>query len=166
MPTETNTHTSCLIMARGVEIQSLLLSSILPRDIVIGEIYRHLYLTRTSELKELKTSIVNEHFYLTKVLLYYYKDSLYSKNSQDPNYFLYWVENDMLNNMNDHIPLASGLSQSLKEEFPNVTTIFLMKPIAVDELPNRIYELWSLTTHEKRRHMYSIAKAGFYLYID
>lgn len=139
-----------------MEILPLLQSRAIPTDVVLSNIYYHLCKIKSPLSNDLKTAIVNDHFKFKKIVMSYYKDSLYSRKQDDDNYFLIWLENDLINVLNDHCPLSDGLSENLKKEFPSVN----MKDI-VDQsikLNEKVYNLWNMMTPEKKKIMYVVYK--------
>jgi hypothetical protein len=152
-----------------MEIQAFLLSDALPRDIVIDCIYRHMYIHREALPPDLKKSIVNNHFLFKKMLLGYYnlcyeETPLYSRDPLNDDFFLNWVENDIICIMNDDQFLMNGLSPELVKECPEITLQYLNKKVETKELPERIYDLWCMMTSEKQIKIYQQSINNRYTY--
>jgi len=137
-----------------MEVATLLLSNRLPKEIVLDEIYRHLCKLKKPISEHLKISIENNHFHLIKVVKSYHHNELYSQKENHPDYYAYWLENDLCSILNDGIPLILGVSVSLLKECPDITVEFLVKSIPLTHLQERIYELWSMMTYKKQMYMY------------
>ena len=139
-----------------MEIQALLLSNSIPNDIVINEIYNHLWRNKNVLNEKQKEAIVNDHFHLKKIIQAYFNDTSLSKNKNSTNYFLYWLENDMLSVLNDNYPYIDGVSPNLKKECPYVNLDWLLSLDNVDELPDKIYTIWKMMTTNKKNIMYEL----------
>ena len=142
-----------------MELQALLLSNSFSNDIVIHEIYNHLWRNKNVLNENQKESILNDHFHFKKIIQTYFNDTSLSKNKDSMDYFLYWLENDMLGVLNDDCPYIDGLSQSLLIECPNITKDWLLSSNSIDDLPNKIYTIWKMITQNKKNIMYERTSA-------
>lgn len=142
-----------------MEILPLLQSNCIPNDIILNDIYNHLWRIKTPLSKELKDAIVYDHFHFKKTLLMYYNNvDQFSRNKQDDDYFLIWLENDLVGILNDERPLMDGLTDNLMKECPTLTKDYLLGYDHVDNLPNKVYELWRMMTPEKKKRMYELSR--------
>ena len=140
-----------------MEILPLLQSKCIPNDIILDGIYNHLWRMKTPLSKELKDAIMYDHFHFKKLVMMYYNNvDQFTRNKNDDDYFLIWMENDMVGILNDDEPLLDGLTENLKKECPTLTKDYLMSCNHVDILPNKVYELWRMMTTEKRKKMYEL----------
>lgn len=140
-----------------MEILPLLQSNSLPNDVIVNNIYNHLWRIKTPLSKDLKHAIIYDHFHFKKILMMYYMNvDQFTRNKNDEDYFLIWMENDMVSILNDNQSLLDGLSENLKEECPTLTKEYLMRLDHVDDLPNKVYELWKMMTVEKRKTFYEL----------
>lgn len=137
-----------------MELQALLLSNSIPNDIVIHEIYNHLWRNKNVLNALQKDSIVNDHFHLKKIIQTYFNDTSLSKIKESQDYFLCWLENDMLNVLNDDRSFMDGLSENLKNECPHIDMEWLLSMDSNDELPRKVYDLWKMMTPKKKNIMY------------
>ena len=137
-----------------MELQALLLSNNIPNDIVINEIYNHLWRNKNVLNEKQKEAIVHDHFHLKKIIRTYFNDSSLSKNKESMDYFLCWLENDMLSVLNDDYAYIDGLSPNLKKECPDITKEWLLSLSSMDDLPDKIYTIWKMMTPNKKNIMY------------
>jgi len=137
-----------------MEILPLLQSNRLPSHVVLSNIYSQLCKLKSPLSSDLKTAIVNDHFKFKKLLMSYYKDSVFSRKKGNDNYFLIWFENDLISVLNDHRPLLDGLSDNIKQECPNITMKYLLDQST--KLNEKVYDLWKMMTPEKKQIMYDI----------
>ena len=142
-----------------MELQALLLSNCLSNDIVINEIYNHLWRNKNVLNEKQKESIVNDHFHLKKIIQTYFNDKSLSKSTCSMNYFLCWLENDMLSVLNDDYAYIDGLSPNLKKECPHITKEWLLSLNSIDDLPDKIYTIWKMMTPNKKNIMYERTSA-------
>ena len=138
-----------------MELEALLLSNDLSNDIVIGPIYTQLCSIKKPLSDSLNEAILNQDFYLIKLLHSYRLNKQYSINPNNRDYYLYWLENDLVYYLNDKMMLLKGLSEELKTRFPNVTLDFLSKKIDIIDLPERIYLLWKMMEKEQRIYTFT-----------
>lgn len=137
-----------------MELEALLLSDVIPRDIVLNDIYKHLCKEKTLNEKQ-KISIIHNHFLFKKVVLKYYRNKQLSRNpSHGQNYFLYWLENDLIGVLNDGVPLNYELTENMKKECPGVTIKWLASHVSPEDLPDKTYAIWKLMSNEKKQFMY------------
>ena len=140
-----------------MEILPLLQSNCLPNDIVVHEIYNRLWRMKTPLSSELKDAIIWDHFHFKKIVMMYYNNvDQFTRNKNDDDYFLIWLDNDMCGVLNDDRPLTDGLTTNLKQECPTLTMDYLMRNDHVDKLPDKVYELWKMMTTEKRNKLYEL----------
>ena len=68
-------HSFCLKHKKAIimEILPLLQSNCLSNDIVLNEIYNHLWRMKTPLSSELKDAIIWDHFHFKKIVMMYYK---------------------------------------------------------------------------------------------
>lgn len=137
-----------------MELQALLLSKKIPNDIVINEIYNHLWRNKNVLSEKQKAAIVHDHFHLKKIIQTYFSDTSFSKNKESMDYFMYWLENDMLSVLNDDYAYIDGLSPNLQKECPHITKEWLLSLDNIDDLPDKIYTIWKMMTTNKKRIMY------------
>jgi hypothetical protein len=133
-----------------MELEALLLSNKLLVDVVVGPIYKHLCSIKKPLSSSLTEAILHHHFYLIKLLLSYHINKQYSRSFRSSDYYLYWLENDLVYYLNDKIMLLNGLSNNLLERFPDVTIEFMCRKVEVVDLPKRIYTLWKMMDNEQR----------------
>lgn len=138
-----------------MELQPFLLSNRLPKEIVLHEIYKYLWKNRNVLTDVQKDSIINDHFHLNKIVNKYYNDSSLSRNKRSERYFLLWLENDILSVLNDDRGFIDGISDNLLIECPGVTKGFLLSCDSIDDLPEKIYTLWTMMTPIKKTTMYN-----------
>lgn len=138
-----------------MELQALLLSNNIPNDIVINEIYNHLWRNKNVLNEKQKEAIVHDHFHLKKIIKTYFNDTSLSKKKESMDYFLCWLENDMLSVLNDDYAYIDGLSPNLKKECPDITKEWLLSLNSMDELPDKIYTIWKMMTTNKKNIMYN-----------
>jgi hypothetical protein len=137
-----------------MELQALLLSSVLPQDVVLNDIYNHLWRNKNVLTDDLKTAIIHDHFRLEKIVMKYYNDTSLSRKPSHDDYFLCWLENDLLGVLNDDMGFMDGLSENLQRECPGITRDWLLSCESVDDLPEKVYSVWKLMTNEKKAIMY------------
>lgn len=137
-----------------MELQALLLSKTLPTDVVLHHIYPQLCKNRNILTEPQKESIINDHFHLKKIIRQYRNDTSLSLNKRSSDYYMYWMENDMIGILNNDQSLINGISDSLLQECPEVTKAFLLESAPVDMLADRLYTLWTMMTPEKKRIMF------------
>ena len=133
-----------------MELEALLLSNKLLVDVVVGPIYKHLCSIKKPLSNSLTEAILHHHFYLIKLLRSYQINRRYSRSLCSSDYYLYWLENDLVYYLNDKIMLLNGLSKELQGRFPDITLEFMSKKIEVVDLPERIYTLWKMMDNEQR----------------
>lgn len=137
-----------------MELEALLLSNVIPNDIVLYEVYKHLCKKKTLNVEQ-KISIINNHFLFKKILLKYYHNKELSRNpSHGQDYFLYWLENDLIGVLNDGVPLNYDLTEKMKKECPGVTIKWLASHVSLEDLPDKTYAIWKLLSYEKKQYMY------------
>ena len=137
--THTHTHTDTTIM----EMQPVL--SIFPYDVSF-HIYNKLCILKRLP-NDLNTHILIFHS-IYDIILYY--KSLFSNDPVDDDYYLFWLENDLVLYLNNNLPTMYGVSTELKKEHPFITSEFLEKKIPVHELSSRIFKLWCLLNLTKQ----------------
>jgi hypothetical protein len=138
-----------------MEILPLLQSRALSNDVILNHIYPHLCRIKSPLTPELKSAIINDHFHLKKILLCYYNDQAnFSRKPRDADYFLHWVENDLLLTLNDNRSLLDGLSTKLLIECPGVTKEYLLSYPESGRIQDKIYDLWLIMSCEKKLAMY------------
>lgn len=137
-----------------MELEALLLSDVIPRDIVLNDIYKHLCEKKTLN-EEQNNSIIYNHFLFKKVIFKYYRNKQFSRNPlHGQEYFLYWLENDLIGILNDNIPLNYGLSENMKKQCHGVTIEWLTSNVPPEGLPDKTYAIWKLMSNEKKQFMY------------
>ena len=65
-------------------------------------------------------------------------------------YYMYWLENDLVLHLNNNISTNNGVSIELKKEHSFITTEFLQKKIPIHDLSSRIFKLWCLFNLDKQ----------------
>lgn len=137
-----------------MEIQPLLLSSALPRDVVLTHIYSHLWRNRRRLTEDQADSIRSMWFYLRAIIDRYMQDTSLSMDETSTDYFAWWLENDLLGVLNDGKPFIDGLSEGLKRECPWITKEHLLGLETKDTILDKIANVWSIMTFEKRMRMF------------
>ena len=137
-----------------MEIQTLLLSNVLPTDIVLNNIYNHLWRIKSPLTKDLKESIVNDHFRFKKIVMSYYNSEIYSRRPESQFYFLDYLLNDMIDVLNDNYMMIDGVSPNLSNECPWMTIDYLMDDMD-GVLNSKLYDIWKIMTPEKKQIMYN-----------
>tara|TARA_Y100000389_G_scaffold64707_1_gene60776 strand:- start:208 stop:693 length:486 start_codon:yes stop_codon:yes gene_type:complete len=137
-----------------MELQALLLSKSIPNDIVVNEIYNHLWRNKKVFNQKQKEAIVHDHFHLKKIIQTYLNDTSLSENKESMDYFLCWLYNDMLSVLNDDYAYIDGLSLNLKKECPDISKEWLLSLDNIDDLPDKIYTIWKMMTTNKKNIMY------------
>jgi hypothetical protein len=136
-----------------MEILPLLKSKCLPNDIILHNVYDKLCRIKIIN-KEMKDAIINDHYRFKKILLMYYNNtSNFSRNKKNDDYFLIWLENDLVGILNDDYSLCDGLTENLKKEWPTLTKDYLLDG-DIDHIHEKVYELWKNMTPYKRTIMY------------
>lgn len=139
-----------------MEILPLLQSNVLPTDVVLDNIYNHLWRIKSPLSNELMTAIENDHFRLKKIVLKYYNSRDFSRNLNHEDYFLHWLLNDIIGVMNDREMLMDGISENLKKECPWITMDYLLDDMN-GKLNEKVYDLWKVMTPEKKSIMYELS---------
>ena len=137
-----------------MEIQPLLESNVLPVDVVVNNIYNHLWRLKSPLTRELKESIVHDHFRFKKIVMSYYNSDIYSRHPESQFYFLDYVINDMIDILNDNHMMSDGISNNLLTECPWITIDYLMDDMN-GALDSKLYDLWKIMTPEKKQLMYA-----------
>ena len=137
-----------------MELQPLLLSSALSRDVVLTHIYSHLWRNRRRLTEDQADSIRGMWFHLRAVIARYMQDTSLSLDESSSDYFMWWLENDLLGVLNDGKPFIDGLSEGLKREYPWITKDHLLGIETKDTVLDKIEFLWSIMTFEKRMRMF------------
>lgn len=137
-----------------MELEALLLSNNIPNDIIVNEIYNHLWRNKNVLNVKQKNAIEHDHFHLKKIIRTYFNDTSLSKNKESMDYFLCWLENDMLSVLNDDYAYIDGLSPNLKKECPDISKEWLLSLSSMDDLPDKIYTIWKMMTPNKKNIMY------------
>ena len=128
---------------------SVLFFSELPSDVV------KIIYWETCKLKaipdDLKCELLWFHKYVD-ILELYRKE--FSNDSGDDDFYLYWLENNLVLTLNDYIPTVQGVSPELRREYPFITCEFLHDPVPSDEIKCRTFRLWSMfNIHKKVQFM-------------
>ena len=90
------------------------------------------------------------NWYLT---IFTIKDIYYntfSHDSENDDFYLYWLENNLLLKLNDDLPSNKGVSSKLKKEHPFITQEYLQRNVNVSEINRRISKIWSLMNIKKK----------------
>ena len=132
-------------------IQTLLLSGVLPRDVIVQEIFgKHLY-KYESPLNDLqKDSIVQNNFLFKKLVILYY--NTYNRRMGSPDYFLSVLDNDMFLAINEGYYYFEFKSDFLESNPTLVET--LLTGVSEYDLPEYIYDVWCTLDNDKRREVY------------
>ena len=131
--------------SKMTEIGTLLLSSVLPQDVIIHEIYgKHLYKLKSTITTELKTSIVNMHYHFKKMLMIYY--NRFDKKPNYPYYFLKVLKIDLGLAIND---------DDGEEVSREIIYAIYDEDINVNDLPDHLYHIWCSLSLEKKHKVYS-----------
>lgn len=94
----------------------------LPSDVQRYIYIRTLMLRQPKQVltKALKDDIESHH--LLGILMKYFKEMLSDIDEHhSPNYYLGWLENELLDELNNHIPIMNGLTTSMANCFPGFT---------------------------------------------
>lgn len=126
-----------------MEVQPLLY--MFPQDISLL-IYNKLCILKKLPT-ELHTHII--HFHHIHDIYRHYK-SIFSNDPSHDDYYMYWLENDLVLHLNNNISTNNGVSIELKKEHSFITTEFLQKKIPIHDLSSRIFKLWCLFNLDKQ----------------
>jgi hypothetical protein len=140
-----------------MEILPLIQSNVIPLDVVLNDIYNHLWKIKSPLSDDLHEAIKHDHFHFKKTLLLYYRSDLFSHNIQDENYYLEWFLSNLTSVLNDNQLLINGVSDNLIRECPCMTIEILIHSFVYDKhtITKNIYTLWKLMTQEKKIKMYT-----------
>ena len=105
---------------------------------------------------QLKNDIETYHL-LNDLLTYYHV--MFSDKMNSCNYYLDWLENDILCELNDNIPMIMGFTEELMKAFPGLTPDQIMFEIndekhSVHGQLQVIKKYWKHLSPEKRRSLY------------
>lgn len=129
-----------------MEIQPFFMST-LPTDVTYN-IYWKLCMLKAIP-KDLKYEITWFHKYL--YVLHLYRDEFSNApNCTKCDFYLYWLENNLVLALNDGIPTSQGVSPELRHEYPFITTDFLRKTVPSEKIRCRTFRLWSLLNIRKK----------------
>tara|TARA_B100001250_G_scaffold223922_1_gene192002 strand:+ start:596 stop:1075 length:480 start_codon:yes stop_codon:yes gene_type:complete len=132
-------------------IQPLLLSNVLPHDLVVHEIFgKHLCKLNSPLSEKQKESIQQGHFYFKKLLLMYY--NTFDRHPDAEMYFLEMFDNDLLLAINEGKPFIFEQSDYLKQN-PELTKL-CMSTVPDEKLPDFIYSIWCFLSFEKKLEVY------------
>ena len=137
-----------------MEIQPLLLSSALPRDVVLAYIYPQLWRNRKRLTADQTDRIRSMWFHLRTITLRYMQDTSLSLDDKSDDFFAWWLENDLLGVLNDGKSFIDGLSEGLKRECPWITKDHLLGLETKNTIFDKIEYIWSIMTFEKRMRMF------------
>lgn len=85
--------------------------------------------------------------------------------SNDDEYYLFWLENDLVSKLNDDIPLMYGVSPKLQIEYPSLSSTFLRRVEKPCRLTSRIFKLWSMCSLEKKMHFFNHTLLNYCNYV-
>jgi hypothetical protein len=121
-------------------ISPLLLSNMLPNDLVVNEIFaKHLYKTIYSVSDTQRDSIEHFHFYFKKIVTKYY--NTYDRNVLSEMFFLNVLDND----------LFSAIGKDLVEQNPLLAELCSYN-VLTEDLNDFVYTVWCcLPTEDKLR---------------
>ena len=137
-----------------MELRPLLLSTALPRDVVLTHIYPQLWRNRKRLTEDQADCIRSMWFYLRNITTRYMQDTSLSLDETSHDFFAWWLENDLLGVLNDGKPFIDGLSEGLKRECPWITKDRLLSHETGDTVIDKIGYIWSIMTFEKRMRMF------------
>ena len=127
-----------------MEMEALFLSN-LPTD-VVHKIYWDLCKSKTISV-DLRCEIL--WFQKYKDMKDLYKEAFFD-DPQDDDFYMFWLENNLILKLNDGIPSNMGVSQRLQKEHPFITHEFLQRNVPSNEIDSRIFRLWSLMNIRKK----------------
>ena len=127
-----------------MEMEALFLSN-LPTD-VVHKIYWDLCKSKTIS-DDLKHEIVWFQKYKDLKELYM---EVFFDDPQDDDFYMFWLENNLLLKLNDGIPSNMGVSAKLQKEHPFITTEFLQRNVSTSDIDARTFRLWSLMNIKKK----------------
>ena len=140
-------------------IQPLLLSKVLPHDIVVQEIFaKHLYKQTSCLTCHQKQSIQQHHFYFKKLLMLYY--NTYDRRIGSDSYFLQVFENDLCLALNNGKYFAYEKSAYLMAN-PELVKL-CMTTVDDKNLPDFIYSVWCYLFAEKKLDVYEFLTTKFF----
>lgn len=71
----------------------------------------------------------------------------YNKNIKDKDFYLYWLENDILLELNDDIAMMNGIQHNLQRAFPNKSCLQIVDQLDLnkneDQIKSSIERLWT-----------------------
>lgn len=132
-------------------IAPLLLSNILPNDLVVHEIFaKHLYKTIYSVSDAQRDSIEHFHFYFKKIVMKYY--NTYDRHVLSEMYFLNVLDNDLLLAINDGRFYNSSQSDVFRE-IPVLNELCSYN-VPTEHLQDFIYTVWCCLPTEVKLSVY------------
>lgn len=136
-----------------MEIPPLLQSNALPTDVVLNNVYGHLWRIKSPLTNDLKAAIENDNFHFNKIFMGYYNDRTFTHDEEDDMYYLDWMINDIVWMMNDRQTLMDGVSDTLKNDFPWITQDYMFND-DYGKQNDKVYQLWLAMTPDKKLEMY------------
>lgn len=127
-----------------MEMEALFLSN-LPTDVVY-KIYWELCKSKTIRV-DLRCEIL--WFQKYKDMKALYREAFFD-DPEDDDFYMFWLENNILLKLNDDIPSNMGVSAKLLQEHPFITTEFLQRNVPSNAIDSRIFRLWSLMNIKKK----------------
>lgn len=144
-------------------VQTLLLSGVLPQDVIVQEIFgKHLYKYESPLNALQKDSIVRNHFLFKKLVIWYY--NTYDRRMGSPDYFLNVLDNDLFLAINEGYYYSEVKSDFLESNPMLVETMLL--GVSETDLPVYIYDVWCMLDNDKRREVYDFLVNRFVVAFD
>ena len=132
-------------------IRTLLLSNVLPRDIVIQEIFsKHYYKFIKPLTVPQCTSIHDDDFYFNRLIKLY--STTYDRKVESRLYFLSVFDHDFYRSINLGFTVLEKKSQYLSEN-PNIHEM-LDRYIDREDLLEYLRDIWCMLSNEKRHDVY------------
>ena len=112
---------------------------------------------------DLKNDIETYHL-IYKIFDYY--QILYSEKRNNANYYLDWLENDIMSELNDNIPMAVGFTDNFLKAFPGYTPEEIMMEIieekhCIHQQLRIIKRYWRHLSYDKRIRLYLSSEQYF-----
>lgn len=91
---------------------------------------------------------------------------LYSEKRNNANYYLDWLENDIMSELNDNIPMAVGFTDNFLKAFPGYTPDEIMMEIneekhCIHQQLRIIKRYWRHLSYDKRIRLYLSSEQYF-----
>ena len=143
------------------QIKTLLLSNLLPTDLIVQEIFsKHLSKNLSPLTAVQKDSITNQNFYFRKILMKYY--NVYDHNPSQWDFFLNMLDNDLCIAINEGHILNQYKSEYLQKN-PLVLKS-LLTVVSIEDLPEYLHDTWCILSNEKKLEVYNCLMLRFEMF--